>query len=271
MPVRVPPAGSPLDLALVIDATARSSDRELLLGDAGAWGSHVEQLVSFAESLVPHFRDVRLAVVAFGDAPPARAKSVDLLPRYVLHPKAAELAFHSISPDELGEVLRRIPPTSGGDFVDALADALAACRKLRWRPEARKLLVVFGDSPGHSILHPGPQGSDARVRELDVDRQAWRLHAEEHVEIMTLFLEPGSEDWREIDFKRELVDFARKQYKRLATRREMACLVSGLEVSRASQAVLRPIGPLGREIRLEPTRRADRLNNGMKRDARKIR
>ena len=34
--------------------------------------------------------------------------------------------------------------TSGGDFVDALADALIACIDLNWRNNARKLLVVFG-------------------------------------------------------------------------------------------------------------------------------
>ena len=60
--------------------------------------------------------------------------------------------------------------------MDALADALAECASARWHPEARKLLVVTGDSPGYSILNPAPWGANAAVREKDVETVALDLH-----------------------------------------------------------------------------------------------
>lgn len=248
LPIRIPPSGSPLDLALVIDGTARSWSEDApgpLLGDAGAWASRASELTGFVDSLRPHFSDVRLAVTAFGDDPPSPAKAVDLLPRYRLHPDASQISLEPVSSEGLRDVLLDLPPTSGGDFVDAVADALAACRGLRWRPEARKLLVLFGDSPGHSILHPPPPGAGVLVRELDVDREAQRLHAEEGVEIITVYLEPSSPDWREIDFKRQLVEFARAQYRRLASRPEMALEASTLEASVAAETVTGQTGVVG--------------------------
>lgn len=251
LPIGIPSAGSPLDLALVIDGTTRAPSENghgLLLSDAEAWASRVDQLTGFVDSLMPHFSDVRLAVSAFGDDPPSPAKAVDLQPRYRLHPAASQLSlepFASESRQDLRQRLLALPPTSGGDFVDAVADALAACRQLRWRPEARKLLVLLGDSPGHSILHPPPLGAGVLVRELDVDREAMRLHVEEGVEIITAYLEPSSSGWREIDFKLQLVEFARAQYQRLASRPEMALTGSSL-ASSGAEIVLRQTGLLGR-------------------------
>lgn len=246
-PIPVPPPGSPLDLALAIDGTAKTPSGELLLADREAWTEHVEELAAFVESLAAAYPELRLAVVAFGDDPPPRAKAPDLLPRYRLYPESSEIGFRSAGSDELRRLLLGIPPTSGGDFVDAVADAFAACRKLRWRPEARKLLVLFGDSPGHSILHPAPQGADVVVRRRDVDHEARRLFYEEEVEIVTSYLEPELEGVQEIGFKRELVELARAQYRRLASRPAMAFAASSFDHPKAADTVLGGTGPLGRE------------------------
>ncbi len=237
-PIPVPPSGAPADLALVIDGTARAADGSALLADTDAWPAHVEQLLALLEALLAKTSDARFAVVAFGDDPPPQAKAVDLLPRYRLFPGESEISLQSLGLDALRELLLGLPPSSGGDFVDAVADALAACRRLRWRPEARKLVILTGDSPGHSILHPAPPGGDARVRELDVDHEALRLH-HQGVELVTLYHEPASEELQEIDFKQQLVEFARVQFRRLASRPEMAFVTSTLDPSGVAEIIHR--------------------------------
>ena len=246
-PVEIPAADAPLDLALVIDATARLGDAVpgLLLADAEAWAAEVDRLLELVGRLVSHRSGARMSVLAFGDETPSQARSAELLPRYVLHPSPEERGFTPFDLAELRARLLNLPPTPGADFIDALADALAATSSLRWRAEARKVVLVWGESPGHSILHPPPPGADVQVRERDVDHEALRLF-ERGVEIATIYREAEREGIGEIAWKQRLVKLARSQYRRLASRPENAFEAARLEAARGAQSLERT-DVLGRE------------------------
>ena len=215
-----------LDVALVVDATTRFFFRHPesglwssspLLADAERWQAHAAKLCGFIETLARHHPDCRVALLAFGDQPLPNVTAPELQPAYWLHPNEANHGLlRPLSLERLKTELAALEPTSGGDFVDALADALAACTGFHWKPNARKLVLVSGDSPGASLLWPVRKGGDACVREHDVDTQALRLHRL-GVELMTVYHEPEKgflEDL--IGPPKEFQRHAQEQYQRLA-------------------------------------------------------
>lgn len=244
-----PPMGSHgaalLDVAVLVDGTARwwgdrdggSGDRPgptepaRLLGDGEAWSAHVERLVEIVAGLAGE-SDLRAGAFAFGDDEPAGLRGPGLHPAYRLYPgEGAGWRLEALAPDDLRARLLAVPATSGGDFVDALADALEACVELPWREGSRRLVLLTGDSPGYSILHPAPAGASLLPRRLDVDTQSLALHRL-GVEIATLFHRPPPEiDPGFLDFERALLDHAACQYRRLASRPELAFEATALEAS----------------------------------------
>jgi len=216
-PIRPVASDAPLDIAIVVDGTLRNwGDRIRLLGTE-LWAAHVEQLLDFV-TLVAQSRDARVAVLAFGDQDPPAVTAVDLRPVYRLRPaEDNERVLSPLDPGRLREKLLAIPATPGGDFVDALADALAACVRLRWRERARKLVILSGDSPGASVLYALPKGADLCVRQLDVDTQALYLHRS-GVEVLTIYHAPPRElNLHAIAPQRDLLESAQNQYQRLAS------------------------------------------------------
>lgn len=245
--------GMPLDLVFVIDGTAHrfgiENDEpvsELLLGRREIWQEKVEQLSRLAEGLVEGAAESRFAVLAFGDEELLDIETKELRPRYLLDPPEQKRRFARWNPARCRETLSAIAPTPGGDFVDALADALHACRRLPWRERARRIVMICGDSPGHSVLHPLCRGADLHVRRLDVDIEAEHLHRA-GVEIATLYLDPP-EDFalRGVAYQRELLDGAREQYARLASLPSMAFEISRFDPEAAAREIRDREGLLGR-------------------------
>lgn len=251
-PLRVPCQGAPFDLALVIDSTLRSvgeQDRSrLLLADQETWQAHIEQLLEFITALIEDSSGARFSVIAFGDEPPPQARAEDLLPRYRLFPEPPQ-HFRTLDLADLRAGLMAIPASSGGDFVDALADALNACIDLRWRPEARKLVIVSGDSPGFSILRPPPAGADACIREHDVDEEALRLH-ERGIELVTLHHLATRPETVPGSLETQLLELTAEQYRRLASRLELAWTLESFDPATAAAAIRGCVDPLGREATL---------------------
>jgi hypothetical protein len=248
-PHRIPPPEAPLDIALVIDGTLRSPaiDGGPLLADAEAWAARIDQLVALVEHLIEGNPSPRLAMLAFGDEAPPKVRAEDLLPRYQLFPRAPERRLRTLGIEELRGLLLAVPATSGGDFVDAVAEAFDACGQLRWRSEARKLAILLGDSPGSSILHPPPPGAEASVQERDVDDAVLSLH-DLGVEVATVY-QPSErrEELPELGTERELLDFAATQYRRLASLPELGFLASDFEPSAAAEVIRTRQGFIGRE------------------------
>jgi hypothetical protein len=266
-PPLIPPVApnAPLDLALVIDGTSRSFARqeaqegqegqegqkgrlvsEPLLDRKEVWKEHVERLSRFAEALAAGVEESRFTVLAFGDEELPGTETVDFRFRYFLHPPKEQRRFLPLQGLRVQEALGALLSTSGIDFVDALADALQACHGLPWAERSRKVVLVCGDSPGHSVLHPLPPGADRRPRQLDVDVEAEKLHRA-GIEIATLYFDPPADpELRQARFQRELLDGARAQYARLAALSSWAFEASRFDPDQAAQAIRERPEALGR-------------------------
>lgn len=243
------PAGeqAPIDLAFVIDGTLRSwgAPSAHLLEVPDLWTAHVDKLLAFAAHITEG-RDWRAVGLAFGDQEPPAVSAPDLRPRYLLYPAEEERVLQPLDPDRLRERLLTLPSTPGGDFVDALADALAACSRLRWRTEARRLLVVSGDSPGLSLLHALPQGADLCARRLDVDSQIMHLHRL-GVEVLTIYHAPAPHlQLDKLASQGSLLQAARQQYRRLASLAELAFEESAFQPVEAAERLKRIVSPVAR-------------------------
>ena len=250
-----------IDLAIVIDATARIFLRDetqpdklipsqlLAKQNRTHWEAHVDKLCAFVESVRRSCAHCRIAVLAFGDhAMPENVTAEDLHPAYLLHPKPEQRFLQNVDAAALKSRLLAIPPSSGGDFVDALADALAACDGLFWNPSpgARKLVLISGESPGHSILHPLSKG-DVCVREHDVDTQALRLHRK-GVALLSLY-HGQTDDYLDSlvgTEAKELQEAAKDQYARLATLPQFAMDAGCFEGGAEAELLLGLSGLLGR-------------------------
>lgn len=242
-PISPTPADAPLDVAIVIDGTIRnwSTTAARLRDDETLWSAHAAKLVAFTEKLAGG-RDSRVAVIAFGDQNPPSVTAADLRPKYDLEPRNEQL--HESGLGRLHKKLMAVTSTPGGDFVDALADALYVCTRLRWR-RGRRLLVVSGDSPGFSLLQPLTAGTDVCVRKRDVETQVLELHRM-GVEIATIYHAAPS-DAAVTLFGRSLLAQAGAQYSRIASlSEEMAFEASSFEPEEAANGVASIGVPIGR-------------------------
>ena len=239
-----------LDLAIVIDATVRvfepGKKSWLLLADRERWLAHVTKLRGFVECLAGAFDEFRCAVLAFGDQPIPNVTAADLQPAYRLYPPEIHPGLLRVSsPEQVERQLLSIEPSSGGDFVDALADALAACQSFHWRPSVRKLLLLSGDSPGHSIVRPVRKGGDASVRQHDVDSGVSRLYRL-GVELLTVYHDPDRGFLNDlIGPSREFQQYAQEQYRHLASLPELAFAASQFEGKREAEQVCEMSGLIG--------------------------
>jgi hypothetical protein len=255
-----PQPEQPLDIAIIVDATMRTFADEtitendvekrryvaklLIDEDKQTWEKHTETLSTFIETIA---KDSKIAILAFGDHKPPQISAPELKPRYHLWPEKNERFLQPFKPDQMRRTLGTIEATSGGDFVDALADALIACVDLNWRKNARKLVIVFGDSPGHSILNPAPRGGDLCARKVDVDTAAMHLH---HlgIEILTIYNAPSEEAYNH--FKGtpgfELLSYTQKQYKQLASLSELAFQISDFDPVEAAKVFRDRTDSIGR-------------------------
>lgn len=248
-PIQNPVGVVGIDVVLVFDGTIRVNLSHCLFGPNDILADYVSSMRRFLEKVLDSYESVRLCVLAFGDQPmPAtEVKADELQPSYQLHPQRKEdRRFRSLDLDAASESIHGIPPTPGGDFVDALADALFAAGSLHWRPNARRLLVLTGDSPGHSTEFPVHPGGDICVRERDVDVEAMRLHRQ-GVEILTVYYDPAPSEIGLEQLKgRGLLDDARRQYRRLASLPEMAFVASAFDPVKAAEVVLNRPPLIGR-------------------------
>lgn len=218
-----------LDVCLLVDGTTLVAGGELLL-DSPEWPEHAARLVAFIDALRARYHSIRASVIAFGDVAADTFRARDLMPAYALFPKDRDQRrLAALSGARLAAALEEVPATSGGDYVDALAGALRACRDVGWRPDARHIVVLTGDSPGFSLLRPAPRDADAHVRRFDVDDEALALHALE-VEVVTIFHRSTTSD--------VYLDHAREQYARLATRPELAFRALEFDPAAAAGSVL---------------------------------
>jgi len=255
-PIDPPRKGQPWDLAIVVDGTARIRDDSgvgrPLLDDPEVWSAVAGRLATLVTELDKDGGGATwVTVLAFGDEPIKGVSDPGLCPSYLLHWGLGG-GPHGLVPlarVDLVGALEDLPATSGGDFTDALGDALYACTALHWRAGSRRLAVVVGDSPGHSLTAPVPRGGDARARQHDVDMEARRLHRL-GVEILTLYLPPPRPGSKPVapfaNQKRELLRHAADQYLRLASEASLAVTSDGFDPAALAGLLLTRDYPLAR-------------------------
>jgi hypothetical protein len=274
-PLPVLPGGeapAALDLVLVIDGTTRVYENPEAKGQSGssagsngeepstapaglrpllgreeAWREHVDALVGLAEALAAEVDSLRVGFLAFGDHEVKTLRAPGLRPSYHLYPEpGGAVRFRSFDADALREGLLGIPPCSGGDFVDALADALDRCVELRWHEDAQRVVLVTGDSPGYSILRPAPRGADLQAREKDVETLALALHRA-GVQTATVYHRPPPEGGFEtLGHAKALIGHAADQYRRIASRADLAFEASSFEPEVVAGRILSPPPLMGR-------------------------
>lgn len=258
-----------LDIAIIIDATMRvfidetitENNKEkrryvakLLIEkdkqkEKPAWQTYTETLNAFIEAIVKDIKDYKIAILAFGDQKPPNISAPELLPDYHLWPEKTKRFLQPLTSKQIIRMLQSIEATSGGDFVDALADALVASVQLNWRKNARKLVIVVGDSPGHSILYPVPRGGDLCARKADVDTAAMHLH---HlgIEIVTIYNAPSEEAndyFKTLPGSRfKLLPHTQEQYQRLASLPELAFQISEFDPAQAAEIFCNRTVSIGR-------------------------
>jgi len=209
-----------LDLLFVVDATCRMHDSGHAahrLAQPDANGLYLS-LEAFAQEMAGKYSSASFGVLAFADHPlPDHASATDLVPAELFQPRSFEGRLPFLSVEALKHGFRCLRPSTGVDWVDALAEALALCREWGgWRQDARKLLVVCGDSPGHSVLHPAETECDAHSRMATVEEECHRLHLQ-GVEIATMFTGQSAEMPSRTALSHRMVEHARAQYRRLAS------------------------------------------------------
>ena len=218
-----PDGSTAADVVFLIDGTslqARVSGEpgvtSRLLGTP-AWEQFTAGWKPALAELSRRFPDgVRCVPLAFGDYPLPPVSSGG----YLLYPSEPEHKLRRLDPDATLEALHRLPSCSGADFVDAVAEGLDACLRVGWRQDARKLVILIGDSPGYSLLDGEQetiQLADGRCRTRDVFDQAANLHAH-GVELATVLLLGGLQQLEEAsEAAAKLVAHTRRQYVELAS------------------------------------------------------
>jgi hypothetical protein len=254
-----------LDIVMIVDATMRIFADEtitenneekrsylaklLIDADKPTWETYIEKLSGFIENISKK-KDYKISILSFGDYKQPQISAPELIPKYIIKPEEErERSLQLLEPKQIMRNLRSIEATSGGDFVDALADAMIACIDLNWRNDARKLLIIFGDSPGHSIMYPTPKGGDLCARQIDVDTVAMHLH-QLGIEILTIYNAPSEEAYdyfKEVQGSGfELLDHTKKQYQQLASLPELAFQIANFDPIKAAKIFSNWMVPIGR-------------------------
>jgi len=244
---RTPPFLTPL-----LDASldGQIAENRPAITRAQAWEDYIASFTVFALKLRERYPEARTGVISFGDhSTEFIASAPELVCRYAIYPEAIEQRkLRPLTEEQLRERLGRLPPTSGGDFVDALADALHECGSVGWRADARRVLLIFGDSPGFALSYPPPRDADIQVRHLDVDTEAMRLHADHGVEIVTVYAgaPPDSRPYH-MAAPEPYLDYAFEQYSRLASQRSLCWTAAAFRGDSAAEEVIASPPILGRQ------------------------
>lgn len=171
---------TPLDIVLLYDRTASMKDVIDETGEAG------NQIVNEIQKIIP---DTRFAIASIADY---KVFSPDLAENDVWQ----LLSDFEQSPKVLQQAIKSIETGNGGDTPEAYTRGFYEVSKLNWRPQAKKLVIFFGDSTPHSP-DPGEDGILHTKDDLDWQStiqlvkskgiQVVGIHTNEHPEVINTF------------------------------------------------------------------------------------
>lgn len=231
------------DLFFLIDGTVLhpgpDSQEPTPLVGSNDWEPWASRLREFGSALETAGWDVQVGLGAFGDLPASSSAN-----GYLRFPEVWRLT----TPGRAVGDWALLRPTDGGDFIDALADGLYSCRFLKWRSDVRRMVMIFGDSPGYSVIdaHRSPIDlADSQLRQYDVFEEALALH-QRGVELATVYHDPSANALRLYDDSLGLLGYAREQYERLATRNAWALTSSAFSSAAFAKEWMAATGPVAR-------------------------
>ena len=183
----------PLDVAFVIDATGSVKP---FLEDVH---SNFERMVEEIRKLAP---DAKFAVATFSDYPKVSNNNNGI--KYGEdgdYPWKVNLDFSSDIP-QIKETILNIDVLGGGDQPEAYLRALSELTTLSWRPNGRRIAVLFGDNLPHE---PDP-GRDATLQtDDDLNLQdVVRQLSDQQIIVMTIY------DVRSLDQPARIENFYRQ-------------------------------------------------------------
>ncbi len=125
----------------VKQARPTSLDVVLMFDTTGSMYEYLEEVrqhvLMITEELGKEAPQPKIGIIAYGD-------HCDADTTYVV--KVADLDDNI--PNVI-EFIRGVEPTGGGDFPEAVEDALRSATQLEWREDSAKALVLIGDAPPH--------------------------------------------------------------------------------------------------------------------------
>ncbi len=124
--------GRGLDITFMFDTTASMG---WLLDDVK---SSIEAIYSITFKLV---RTARFAAIAYRDVKPVEG--------YVTR--------HTDFTNDLTEIkffINKLEAAGGGDLEEAIQEGMKVASKLKWRPAAYKVMIIFADAPSHKEHEP---------------------------------------------------------------------------------------------------------------------
>src|SRR5262245_19657426 len=159
-----------LDVAIVIDATG---SMQMIIDDLKR---HLTDVVRTMQRIVP---TARIGAVAYRDRDTGNVATAPRQSEYFVV-KWSDLTFNV---SKVQSFLGSIVAEGGGDWKEAVKEGLeCAMKQLKWRPDAKKVIIVVGSSPPHDEDVPAIRNmiADWRARNgfvstIDV---SYPLHAE---------------------------------------------------------------------------------------------
>jgi len=142
-----------LDVALVMDVTSSMNE------EIAAVQQRATEIVAQVKKLVP---ETRFAVATLADYPYVESKGglLDMLGNLVEYGDTGDYPWRvesdfTTDASKIQAALDKITLLSGGDAPESYLRALSESRYLKWHPDARRIVVLFGDSYPHDP-DPGP-------------------------------------------------------------------------------------------------------------------
>ena len=166
-----------LDLAFAMDCT--SSMTSYIQSAKDNIRKIVEEIVASEKS------DVRLALIEYRDHPPQDRTFIT---------RAHDFTF---SPKKMRGWLTDCRALGGGDFPEAVADALNDVLKLTWREDSVKICVLISDAPPHGVNSSGdnfPEGCPDGLDPLEIVHRM----AQNGITLYSVGCEPSISPYKEL-------------------------------------------------------------------------
>ena len=133
---------------------------------------------------------------------------------------STENRFVKFSDNKFDRAMAALKKREGFDYIDELASGLEACSGLPWPKDAKKVLLVIGNSPGYSLIDPAPATKLALPnigpRRFDIDTYLTQLK-QQQITILSIYIDYMAADDEALPDQINLARWTKDQYKNMAS------------------------------------------------------